>query len=225
MLTSYRPVARRWFDRAFWTRADGVEQVGSEADWWVCTRLLAPGTCVLSGGAGKDVSFELELVQRFGCLVALFDPSPIGKLTMGSVANQHPNLQFFELGLAKRNTNVRFAPPADQDEGSFRVLGRGSLGTTIEFACVSPRQALEHAGFSDCGLCKLDIEGFEYEVLEAVLAAGLRPAQIAVEFHHWMPGIPWRRTLSSLCQLRRAGYRIVRKRQTDFLFVRQDLLP
>lgn len=225
MLTSFRRTVRRWFDRAFWTRASGVERVGSADVWWVCTRLLAPGTRVLSGGAGKDVSFELELVRRFGCHVALFDPSPTGKRTMENSANQHPNLQFFELGLAKRDTNVQFAPPANPDEGSWRVAAGASAGTAVEFACASPRQALERAGFADCALCKLDIEGFEYEVLEALLSAGLRPAQIAVEFHHWMPGIPWRRTLSSLSHLRRAGYRMVRKRQTDFLFVRQDLLP
>ena len=77
---------------------------------------------------------------------------------------------------------------------------------------------------ADCALCKLDIEGFEYEVLESLLQAGIRPAQIAVEFHHFMPGIPWRRTFDSWRQLEQAGYRMVRKRQTDCLFVREEYL-
>lgn len=144
---------------------------------------------------------------------------------MDNSANQHPNLQFFELGLAKQNMNLQFLPPVNPDEGSWRVTADGGVGAMVEFACVSPQSALKMAGFSDCDLCKFDIEGFEYDVLEMLLKAGLRPAQIAVEFHHRMPGIPWRRTFSSLWQLRRAGYRMVRKHRSDFLFVRWDLLP
>ena len=90
--------------------------------------------------------------------------------------------------------------------------------------CVAAPGA-ELAGFAECALCKLDIEGFEYEVLEALLATGIRPAQIAVEFHHFMPGIKWRKTFDSVRRLQRAGYRIVRKRQTDYLFIHKDCLP
>ena len=104
------------------------------------------------------------------------------------------------------------------------ISSAGSDSATVEFQCVSPKKALELAGFNDCSLCKLDIEGFEYEVLTALLRTGFRPAQIAVEYHHFMPGIKWRQTLASLRELHRAGYRIVRKRQTDYLFIRKEFI-
>lgn len=222
MLGSFRRSARLLIDRAFWRNVDDVQLLGGEANWWVCTRLLRPGSFILSGGAGKDVSFEIDLA-RLGCNVALFDPSPTGKTTMERAINQHPGLRFFSDGLAARDTIVRFAPPAISDEGSFRVA-TGESPATVEFQCVSPKKALEMAGFADCALCKLDIEGFEYEVLTALLADGFRPAQIAVEFHHFMPDITWRQTFDSVCELQRAGYRIVRKRQTDYLFIREEFL-
>jgi FkbM family methyltransferase len=200
-----------------------VELVGGDANWWICPALLKPGAKVLSGGAGNDVSFERELV-RMGCEVALFDPSPTGRATMEQVVNRHTHLQFFPLGLARSDMVVRFAPPANPEEGSFRTAVASQETTTVEFPCVSPGKALALAGFADCALCKLDIEGFEYEVLEALLDAGIRPPQIAVEYHHFMPGIPWHRTLASMQQLQRAGYEIVRKRQTDYLFVRKEFL-
>ena len=197
--------------------------LGGESDWWVCTHLLEPGSVVLSGGAGKDVSFECALVRR-GCSVVLFDPSPTGKATMEKKVNQMDGLQFFPKGLAAREAAVKFALPAIPDEGSFRLAAETTNSGNVEFRCVTPEKALELAGFADCSLCKLDIEGFEYEVLDALLRAGLRPAQIAVEFHHFMPGIKWLRTLNSILELRRAGYRIVRKRQTDYLFVRKEFI-
>ena len=223
MIVSFRRKARLWFDRLFWKNMADVTLLGGESDWWVCTRLLAPGSMVLSGGAGKDVSFECALVHR-GCKVAVFDPSPTGKATMEKEVNQLQGLQFFPQGLAAREAAVKFALPAIPEEGSFRLAAENTDSDDVEFRCVPPKKALELAGFADCSLCKLDIEGFEYEVLAALLRAGLRPMQIAVEFHHFMPGIQWRQTLDSIRELRRAGYRIVRKRQTDYLFVRREFI-
>ena len=224
MLANLRRTGRVWFDRLFWQKLEGVRLMGGEASWWLCPALLKPGCAVLSGGAGKDVSFEMELA-RLGCDdVALFDPSPTGQVTMEQPVNQHSRLRFFARGLAAEDATVRFAMPAIPEEGSFRPIGSLAGSAVVEFPCVSPKTALELAGFAGCALCKLDIEGFEYEVLESLLAAGFRPAQIAVEYHHFMPGIPWRRTLDSVRRLRRAGYRVVRKRQTDYLFVREEFL-
>jgi FkbM family methyltransferase len=223
LLAYIRRSGRLGFDRLFWRKLAGLELAGGEASWWICPEMLKPGSKVLSGGAGKDVSFELELVRR-GCEVALFDPSPTGRATMELPGNQPAGLQFFPLGLAGRDKIVGFAPPANPAEGSFRTASGESDSALVEFPCVSPSKALELAGFSDCALCKLDIEGFEYEVLEALLDAGIRPAQIAVEYHHFMPGIPWRRTFDSWRRLEQAGYRIVRKCQADYLFVRREFL-
>lgn len=59
-------------------------------------------------------------------------------------------------------------------------------------------------------LLKIDIEGFEYGVLDDLLAAHLNVRQICVEFHHRVvPGISRWRSLLSIIKLRQAGYHLV----------------
>lgn len=219
----WRQSLRRGLDAWFCRSGIGIEKIGGESPWHVVRSRLAPGTRVLSGGAGQDVSFEVELVEKNGCRVAVFDPSPTGAATMARCA-PHPDLHFFPMGLAATDSTEHFAPPVDPAEGSFG-LDRRAGGATVEFVCVGPALALELAGGPDVELVKIDIEGFEYEFLAALLAAGIRPAQLAVEFHHFLPHISWRRTAGIVWSLYKAGYRIVYKNQCDYLFVRRSLLP
>jgi hypothetical protein len=58
-------------------------------------------------------------------------------------------------------------------------------------------------------LIKMDIEGAEYAVLADLLASGLRPRQVLVEFHHRWREVGVRRTREALALLSRHGYRIV----------------
>jgi hypothetical protein len=102
--------------------------------------------------------------------------------------------------------------------------GTGRTGPGLEFECLDPRDALRCAGMDRLELLKLDIEGFEYDFLAAMLSAGIRPVQIAVEFHHFLPGIPVMKTLVALRRLSRAGYRILHKDQCDYLFVHREAL-
>jgi len=183
---------------------------------------LGPGSVVLSGGAGNDISFELELASRFGCRVAVFDPSPTGSATFDAVQVPPAGISFHKLGLANETRSITFARPMDEAEGSFSVATT-SLGT-VEFACVSPKEALSVAGLGQPELLKIDIEGFEYEFLEKMIEQGIRPPQIAVEFHHFMAHVPLRRTLSVLWRLRRSGYVIAHKEQCDFLLIHRSVI-
>lgn len=87
-----------------------------------------------------------------------------------------------------------------------------------------PREALQIASLEYPELLKIDIEGFEYEFLEKMLEQGIRPSQIAVEFHHFMPHVPLSRTLATIWRLRRADYVLLHNEQCDFLFVRKNAL-
>ena len=93
-----------------------------------------------------------------------------------------------------------------------RALSR-HRGTLIHWPTYRPR-SLEHLG-SDYGgwtvvpdLLKMDIEGFEYGVIDDVLAGPLRPAQWAIEFHHRMMHFDPDQTRRAVGQLEAAGYRL-----------------
>lgn len=214
----FRIWARKRFDNCF-SRSDlGIERIGNDSGWWVITSRLTADAKVLSGGAGNDISFEIELARNRGCRVAIFDPSPTAARTFDLVGRNDPRLMCFPIGLDALNNRVSFGGPRHQEEGSFRLPGNGVQGV-VQFECVSPQEALVRAGFQKIELVKIDIEGFEYGFLDAMLDANILPPQLAVEFHHFLPQIPFTRTLRLIRRLYRAGYFIAHKEQCDYLFV------
>ena len=57
-------------------------------------------------------------------------------------------------------------------------------------------------------LVKMDIEGAEYTVLPDMLAAGVTPTQLLIEFHHRWREVGAGRTRAMLRLLRKHGYRV-----------------
>jgi len=224
LLRNIRNRLRRRLDH-LWTRSDGeVAIIGTGSPWAIKADLLAAGAVVISGGVGKDVSFERELVEKYGCTVFLFDPSPTGLATMSSAHNQHERMKYFSLGLAADVGTLAFSLPQNPDEGSF-TLQRAAVKTGVtEFQCTTLSGFAKAEGLQRIDILKLDIEGFEYAVLKNVLASGPPSTQICVEFHHFMPGIGIWQTLLCMWRLRRNGCRLVSKNMCDYLFVARTSL-
>lgn len=206
-----------WLDARFCSENFGTQTLGKRCEWTVVPHLLQNGQSVLSGGAGGDISFEEQLVQELGCNVTIFDPSPTATKTFQEASLRTPKLKCIPLGLAANTCEVHFATPLNPEEGSFRIpIGNEN---TLKFQCLSPLNALKVAGYSEVALLKLDIEGFEYEFIESTLKAGIRPRQIAVEYHHFQTGVSIFKTLESINNLRIHGYKLIHKRRHDFLFI------
>jgi FkbM family methyltransferase len=213
---------RLCFDSFFIRSHEGTRRIGGQCQWTVVASRLKPGTNVLSGGAGHDVSFELELAGSCGCNVALFDPSPTGCETMKKVGVLPAGLHFFPKGFAESSGLVSFSRPESVEEGSFRsVCGAGRVDD-IRFECLSYVDALSAAGMHEVELLKIDIEGFEYGFIDGVLESGVLPKQIAVEFHHFLPNISFSKTFRTIRNLRAAGYVLLYKKQCDMLFLHKS---
>ena len=218
---SLRAWLRRKWD-SLWCSGHGrIERLGANSEWHVRTDLLRPGAVVISGGAGRDISFELELA-RLGCRVFLFDPSPTGRETMSSVENHHPCIEFIPMGLSERSDQYEFRRPADEKEGSFSSISAETATEVVSFRCVSVSDFIRQRGIESVDLLKIDIEGFEYGVLRDVVRNGLRPTQVCVEFHDFLPGIPLLDTIRSIQLLRRSGWQIFYKQRCDFSLVRNE---
>lgn len=64
-------------------------------------------------------------------------------------------------------------------------------------------------------LLKMDIEGFEYEIIDQFLDEHIPIRQLCVEFHPWLrPGV----TLKTIARLYKSGYRIIHKHRGDHTF-------
>ena len=74
------------------------ETIGVLSQWTIVTRGLHPDAVIYSGGIGEDITFEQELIRRFGVKILIFDPSPVATRTI-ALANTD-RLLFRPVGLA-----------------------------------------------------------------------------------------------------------------------------
>ena len=194
-----------------------LADLGGRIAWTIWPARLGPASVVISAGAGRDISFEHALADRFGCRVTLLDPSPTAQETMADPANRHARIDFLAEGLAAQAGALSFSAPLNPAEGSFTTARPGAAACT--FPCTTLPALMQRLGVARVDLLKLDIEGFEYAVLDDLLARGLAVDQICVEYHHDQLPIPRAATLRSLLRLRRAGYRLVHVHGWDHTFV------
>ena len=68
---------------------------------------------------------------------------------------------------------------------------------------------MKEFGHRKIDLLKMDIEGFEYGVIDDILEEGLDITQILVEFHHDMyPEFNLKTTNKAIIDLKNSGYKI-----------------
>ena len=93
-----RDELRRAYDSFYCKPVPDKETIGGLSQWTMVTRDMRPGAVVYSGGVGEDISFEKELVRRFGVDIHIFDPSPIAGRTIDRAGTD--GLFFQPVGLA-----------------------------------------------------------------------------------------------------------------------------
>ena len=191
--------------------------LGTQEQWTFLPRLNSD-SFVVSGGAGNDISFELALIQRFGCPVALFDPSLPGKTTVARHKSNSDKLHFFEMGIAAaKGVNFLKAPANDPTLHSW-VKADEKTGEAMQFLTLA--DIMSDFGKQHIDLLKIDIEGYEYEVLEDLLDSSLRVTQICVEIHQepQVPGRTRKDRWKAIRALRKAGYALLHHHHLDHTF-------
>jgi FkbM family methyltransferase len=182
--------------------------LGNEgACWCVCPQELSASSVVYSLGVGEDISFDLELIRRYGLQVHAFDPTPrsIEWLQTRTVLAE---FVFHAYGVAGFDGNCAFVPPENPAHVSHSIVARASSRPAIEVAVHRLGTILKMLGHEQIDLLKMDIEGAEYGVLADMLACGIPVKQLLVEFHHRWPQLGIEKTKEAIRGLNAAGYRI-----------------
>ncbi|MGF1588174.1 MAG: FkbM family methyltransferase [Pleurocapsa sp.] len=162
---------------------DDLEELGTEYGGWVIpVNLLDSNSICYCVGCGEDISFDLSLIDRFGCDVCAFDPTPRAIQHVQEVAGDIPQYRFFELGLWDKEDQLKFYVPQDSSHVSHSLL---NLQQTKDYICVPVNRLsniMQEMGHAKIDLLKIDIEGAEYKVIESILEDQIEIKIICIEY-------------------------------------------
>jgi FkbM family methyltransferase len=193
--------------RSVESRCETVLLGNEGASWCICPAMLSETSVVYSFGVGEDISFDLELIRRFGLHVHAFDPTPRSIEWVRSQTSPR-EFVFHPYGVADVDGKRKFAPPVNPAHVSHTMVQRNSPWPAIEVSVSRLPTILRSLGHEKIHVLKMDIEGAEYEVLENMLASGIYVDQLLIEFHHRWPEVGVEKTRRALHKLKLSGYRI-----------------
>jgi FkbM family methyltransferase len=156
--------------------------------WTVPRDGFGPDSVCYLAGIGTDASFDLGLIERFGCTVHAFDPVPEAGEYARGVAEREPRFVFRPLGLWSEDTTLRFYDNPEPGFVSRSATNMHSTGGFLEAHVRSVPSLMRELGHERVDLLKLSVEGSEYEILRDVLGRDVPVRVLLVEFAQPAPG-------------------------------------
>lgn len=151
---------------------------------------LGPESVVFDCGAYVG-DFASQMIDRYQCRVFCFEPSPVYFEKLSRRFAGQPRITCLNYGIGSSSTEAKIS--VEEDASSlFRAAESGAV-ETVRFMDIN--EALQLAGGGRIDLLKLNIEGGEFEILEAILERNLatRFRHIQVQFHQVIPDFHERR--------------------------------
>lgn len=206
----------------------------TRSEYRVCPRGLSSSSVVYSLGVGSNISFDLSLIARLGVTVYAFDPTPE---SAAFVAKTRPpaEFRFRQIGVSGRDgtmqlTTIKAASRYYRPATLLRIRDDEATSVTVDVRSLGT--IMTELGHDHIDLLKMDIEGGEYAVLDALLESPVRPGQILVEFHpallnvelhgHMFGSAGWAQTRRYVERLMASGYDLfhVANRGTEMSFLK-----
>jgi FkbM family methyltransferase len=189
------------------------EHLGSRYDGkQVCTDDITSESIVYSFGIGRDISFDLALIDRFGAHVYAFDPTPVSKIWLDKQTLPE-KFHFFDYGVAEYDGFAEFRPffvddPTAHDFTLLNLSPAEDGQRMVRCPVYRLKTILGMLKHKNIDLLKMDIEGGEYGVIQDLLSSQIEVKQLLVEFHHRFGNVGLEATDQAIKALNRHGYRI-----------------
>ena len=198
---------------------------GGDHGWVVDESLLNRESVIYSVGVGSNIDFDVELINFFGATVHAFDPTP---RSIEWVKSQKlpKHFIFHPFGLSAENGHMDFFPPAKASSTHFSPIDRyGDTNNVVRAPVKDIDTIASELNHKEIDLLKMDIEGAEYEVIEALPKNRVAINQILIEFHHMYKGIPISKTVDAISTLSNLGFELfnISQRTYEFSFRKKGM--
>lgn len=172
-----KPEFNKWF-------ADNAEELRYNYD-------LSSDSIVVDIGAYKG-EFSKRIFEIFGCRVYAFEPVKHYFDIASAVLRPYIHRILVSHSGVAGNTHIGRICINGDESSSHKIVAGGCCEESIFWSVDSVIHSL---GLKEVDLVKINIEGGEYDLLEAMISKGIveRFRNIQVQFHNFMEGAPERR--------------------------------
>ena len=164
-----------------------VAYLGSAYGGYALPTELVKGRAGLSFGAGEDISFEVSVARKLASTVHIYDPTPRAIEYCKRIISEYDacgegQLFIHPYGVWSECKTERFYAPSDPAHVSHSILNMQHTSEYFVAECLSPREILNRLKLKEISFVKMNIEGAQYEVVNAMFNAHITPDVICITF-------------------------------------------
>jgi FkbM family methyltransferase len=218
----FQRIRSRWL--RFWSKfiftivpRRDLKRIGSDYGGWVIPAdLVSESSVCYCAGVGEDITFDLALIEIFGCEVFAFDPTPRAIEHVKHSAQGIGKFHFYDVGLWSDDITLKFFAPDNPHYVSHSIDNLDGTSTFFDAPCKKVSTLMKELKHTTVDLMKIDIEGAEYEVLENMVQEKVFPTILCVEFD---PRVTFLKTKIGVHGLVSVGYQLVNIDGWNYTFV------
>lgn len=171
--------------------------------------VLNTDSIVYSFGLGEDASFDIGILEKYGCRVHLFDPTPRSAKFYDAELSDKLGLLFYQIGLFSQDCSVKMFYPKDPMHVSCSIHNLQRTDTFFVANVKRLQSIMDMLKHDRIDLLKMDIEGAEFDVIDDMISCGIKPKVICVEFHR-----PCSEIVTKICNY---GYKVLHSGGNEFV--------
>ncbi len=182
-------IRRRWFERQLsrlplHAAPDLIHLGSSYGGWLIPGGVIEPSWICYSVGAGGDISFDLELIERYEITVRAFDA--VAGFVEDAIAQTagEPRFSAHHAAIGTIDGPLRMQVTHDPQSRSVSSAGLYESEQFVELPGRTLPSLMAELGDDHIDLLKLDIEGGEYALMPTVSLRDLGVKVFAVQLHH-----------------------------------------